>query len=96
MVIDFHSHVLPGVDDGSASVAESISMLRLEVEQGIHHVVATPHFYARYDSPESFLKKRDAAEELLRSRERPRLLTFTKSSPAIHYPSNKLNIFWRD
>lgn len=41
-------------------------MLRLEVEQGIHHVVATPHFYARYDSPESFLKKRDAAEELLR------------------------------
>lgn len=66
MVIDFHSHVLPGVDDGSASVAESISMLRLEVEQGIHHVVATPHFYARYDSPESFLKKRDAAEELLR------------------------------
>ena len=68
MVTDFHSHILPGIDDGSANVEESIRMLQMEASQGIRHVVATPHFYARYDAPEDFLKKRDAAEALLRER----------------------------
>ena len=66
MVRDFHSHILPGMDDGSADVAESLAMLRMEAEQGISHVVATPHFYARYDNPDHFLEKRDRAEQLLR------------------------------
>jgi len=65
-MVDFHSHVLPGMDDGSASLEESIAMLRMEAEQGITHVVATPHFYPRYDTPEVFLAKRDRAEEMLR------------------------------
>ena len=67
MVIDFHSHILPGIDDGSASLEESIALLRMEAEQGVRHVVATPHFYARYDSPDRFLEKRRRAEEALRS-----------------------------
>ena len=66
MVTDFHSHILPGMDDGSADVAESLAMLRIEAEQGIGHVVGTPHFYARYDNPDHFLEKRDRAEQLLR------------------------------
>lgn len=45
-IMDFHSHILPGIDDGSASLEESIAMLRMEAEQGITHVIATPHFYA--------------------------------------------------
>lgn len=65
-VVDFHSHVLPKVDDGSTSVEESIAMLQLEAQQGIHHVIATPHFYAQYDTPEHFLEKRAAAEIRLR------------------------------
>lgn len=65
-VVDFHSHVLPGIDDGSASVEESIAMLRLEAQQGIRHVIATPHFYARYDTPERFLSRRKEAEDRLR------------------------------
>lgn len=65
-ITDFHSHILPGIDDGSASVEESIAMLRMEAEQGIDHVIATPHFYAKHDSPEEFLKRRNEAEILLR------------------------------
>lgn len=61
-IIDFHSHILPGVDDGSTSVKESLAMLRMEASQGISHVVATPHFYAQHDTPEHFLKKRKNAE----------------------------------
>lgn len=63
---DFHSHILPNVDDGSKSLKESIAMLRMEAEQGIAHVVATPHFYANYDSPERFLRRRARAEAALR------------------------------
>ena len=65
MFTDFHSHILPGVDDGSAGVEESVAMLRLEAEQGVRHVVATPHFYARHDSPDRFLKRRAEALESL-------------------------------
>lgn len=65
-IVDFHSHILPGIDDGSASVAESIEMLKREAAQGITHVVATPHFYARHDSPERFLARRGEAEVRLR------------------------------
>lgn len=66
MTIDFHSHILPGVDDGSATVEESLRMLRLQAEQGVTHVVATPHFYPHHDSPEAFLKRRLEAENQLR------------------------------
>lgn len=65
-VIDFHSHVLPGIDDGSDSLEESIALLRMEAEQGITHVVATPHFYPQHDNPERFLRRRKEAELRLR------------------------------
>ena len=62
-IIDFHSHVLPGIDDGSKSVEQSIAMLKREAEQGITHVVATPHFYPQEDRPEKFLRRREKAFE---------------------------------
>ena len=65
-VIDFHTHILPDVDDGSKSVEESIALLRMEAEQGIDCVVATPHFYPQYDTPERFLEKRNRSEAVLR------------------------------
>ena len=63
---DFHSHILPGIDDGSKSLEQSIAMLQMEAQQGIQRVVATPHFYAQSDKPEHFLKRRQEAERLLR------------------------------
>ncbi|MBR2489961.1 MAG: capsular polysaccharide biosynthesis protein [Ruminiclostridium sp.] len=65
-VIDFHSHILPGIDDGSDSVEMSLAMLMRSRKQGIGHVVATPHFYARHDTPEAFLARRARAEARLR------------------------------
>ena len=65
-IIDFHSHILPGIDDGSPSVETSVALLRKEAEQGITHVVATPHFYPQKDTPERFLRRRAAAEAALR------------------------------
>lgn len=64
-MVDFHTHILPGIDDGSRSVEESLQMLRAEKEQGISRVVLTPHFYPQRDNPEAFLKKREEAFGLL-------------------------------
>ncbi len=65
-VIDFHTHILPQVDDGSRSIKESIAMLDLQIKQGVERVVATPHFYASHHSPLRFLTKRQEAESRLR------------------------------
>ena len=65
-IIDFHSHILPGIDDGSANLEESVAMLQAEAAQGITRVLATPHFYAQHHKPERFLEKRAQAEERLR------------------------------
>lgn len=67
-MLDFHTHILPGVDDGSRSVDESMQMLERMRENGIKTVVATPHFYANDESVENFLARRDAAMEALRDR----------------------------
>ena len=64
-MIDFHTHILPGMDDGSKSVSESLQMLRLEARQGINMVVLTPHFYSSENSPEVFLHRRQRAWERL-------------------------------
>lgn len=57
-MVDLHSHVLPKMDDGSASPEESAAMLRLSKTHGITLQVATPHFYAHRDNPEHFLARR--------------------------------------
>lgn len=63
---DFHTHVLPCVDDGSTSMQMSVSMLEKAWEQGVTTVIATPHFYAHNDEPQDFLSRRAEAEQQLR------------------------------
>ncbi|MCD7783981.1 MAG: capsular polysaccharide biosynthesis protein [Oscillospiraceae bacterium] len=64
-MIDFHSHILPGIDDGSKSVEESCRMLRESFMQGVSQIVATPHFYAEDNSPKKFLERRERAYKKL-------------------------------
>lgn len=60
-MFDFHSHVLPGMDDGSRSVEESIGMLELAAGQGVVAMAATSHYYRSRESIERFLARRAAA-----------------------------------
>lgn len=75
-MLDFHTHILPGVDDGSRSVDESLQMLERMQKQGIETVVATPHFYANDESVDEFLARREAALQSLagRNEESPDIL----------------------
>lgn len=59
--VDFHTHILPRVDDGSRSIGESIKMLKKEYEMGIKTVILTPHFYPDTDNFEEFINNRDRA-----------------------------------
>lgn len=63
--VDFHTHILPRMDDGSQSVEESVAMLRTLSASGVTCVVFTPHFCPEQDSPEAFLARRDAAFDAL-------------------------------
>lgn len=62
-MVDIHSHILPEMDDGSASAEETTQLLCLSRQQGVTLMVATPHFYATKDTPEKFLDRRQAAVE---------------------------------
>ena len=76
-MIDWHSHILPGVDDGSRNVEESISILGMLNLQGVKTVIATPHFLANAESLESFLIRRKAAYDELKKHlpeKRPEIL----------------------
>ncbi|MBQ6570154.1 MAG: tyrosine-protein phosphatase [Clostridia bacterium] len=59
IIADIHSHILPGVDDGSSSLAQSLDMLEEAYNNGTRHMVATPHFGGR-----SFAVNKDTVLEL--------------------------------
>lgn len=71
-IIDFHSHILPGIDDGSSGMEMSEAMLKEYAAQSVEVVAATPHFYGESMSLKDFLKKRDEAYKRLVERARNR------------------------
>ncbi len=64
-IIDFHTHILPEMDDGAKDVAESVKMLEMMRAYGVNTLIATPHFYPERDNPDRFLMRRNASLEKL-------------------------------
>ena len=60
-MIDIHSHILPGLDDGSNNMAETLGMVRQLYEAGFKTLIATPHVLEGNDSlsPEEILAATD-------------------------------------
>ncbi len=61
--VDFHSHLIPGIDDGSKSMDESIQMIRKFKEFGYSKLITTPHIMSDFykNTPEIIL---DGLEQL--------------------------------
>lgn len=57
VIIDIHSHILPGLDDGASSMEESLEMIQAAYQQGVRQIIATPHYSSRF---------RDAVPEKVR------------------------------
>lgn len=58
-ITDFHCHILPGADHGSANVATSLRQLQLLRHAGVERLIATPHFYPDKTTVGRFLAKRE-------------------------------------
>lgn len=47
-LVDIHSHILPGLDDGAESLDQAVSMVRMAAQAGTTDIVASPHANDRY------------------------------------------------
>jgi protein-tyrosine phosphatase len=56
-VIDLHTHILPGLDDGAQTLGESIAMARAAVAEGIRLAAATPHVRGDYPTPAAEMER---------------------------------------
>lgn len=65
-MVDIHTHILPSLDDGAETLQESLSLLRELKEQGVNHIIATPHFYPQTDNSSAFLLARKKSFETLK------------------------------
>ena len=62
-MIDLHCHILPGLDDGPATIADSVALARRAVELGTQAVVATPHVSWLYPFEPTTVPEQTAALE---------------------------------
>jgi len=60
-MVDYHSHILAGIDDGAKTVEESLQMLSVLTRFGFSDVVLTPHYYSNRQPVEEFTEKRGRA-----------------------------------
>ena len=86
-MIDWHSHILPMMDDGSKSFDESISMINALAGQGIDTIIATPHFYADDESVEAFLRRRESSYRLLEEKGYRQDVKIICGAEVRYYPS---------
>jgi protein-tyrosine phosphatase len=57
-LIDIHSHVLYGLDDGAKTIEDSVAMVRMAAESGTTDLVATPHANPKYRFDPALIKER--------------------------------------
>ena len=85
-MIDWHSHILPAMDDGSRDPDESITMIDTLANQGVDTVVVTPHFYANEESVEEFLSRRQRSYDALCEKMQNRSVRILCGAEVKYYP----------
>jgi protein-tyrosine phosphatase len=68
-MVDIHCHLLPGLDDGADTFEESLAMAEMAIEDGITHVVGTPHSNEQFVfDPDLIRRRRDELQEKIGGR----------------------------
>lgn len=65
-MIDIHAHILPGIDDGSRSIDESIEILRKAYNCGVTDIIVTPHYITGSNYVVNNIDKRTLLQTLKR------------------------------
>ena len=81
-IIDFHSHFLPQIDDGSRDIVTTLRILESCGEHDIDIMIASPHFYAHENKVDTFLHKRQDAYD--------QVMNAINEKSVIKYPQIKL------
>lgn len=68
-MVDIHSHILPGLDDGAGTLDEAVRMARIAVKSGIYHMAATSHGNYYSYSMEQYRESFDILQETLEEQE---------------------------
>lgn len=82
---DLHTHILPGVDDGAASLEDAQRLLRAQKAKGVDRVALTSHFYPLRQDLDAFLEKRQRAYELLLTGWDPDAMPQLQLGAEVHY-----------
>lgn len=68
-MIDIHCHILPGLDDGAESLEVACGMAEMAIEDGVTHVIATPHASPSYRFiPAMVRQRRDELQAMFKGR----------------------------
>ena len=62
-MFDIHSHIIYHIDDGSHDLEESLELIRQDVAQGAHAIIATPHYYVQYPTDPARIRAKLATIE---------------------------------
>ncbi|TSJ44220.1 capsular biosynthesis protein [Mucilaginibacter corticis] len=83
IVVDMHSHVLPGIDDGAQNLEESIVLVKKMMELGIKKIIATPHIMVDFyrNTPETI----NGALEVLKAELKNQNIDIKVEAAAEHY-----------
>lgn len=83
IMVDMHSHVLPGIDDGAQNVGESIFLIKKMMDVGIKKIIATPHIMVDFyrNTPEII----NAALETLKVELKEQNIEIEIEAAAEHY-----------
>lgn len=66
MKLDFHSHILPGIDDGAKDINESLMLAKALKDWGFDRVTCTPHITSKYpNTPQDIMPKFEHLKEEL-------------------------------
>lgn len=91
-MIDIHTHILPGIDDGSQSVEETLEILDEMEKTGVNKVVATPHYYCEKSTIDDFLKNRQVAYEKIIDKKPENIDIILGAEVLLEYNLHKLDL----
>lgn len=89
-MIDLHSHILPGLDDGAQTLDESLEMARIAEKDGIEKIVATPHLYRNNFTPDDLGIIEEKQRELVRTLEENNINVAVFVGAEVHISHNLL------
>lgn len=90
-MIDLHCHILPGLDDGAASLEDSLAMARAARDDGIKTIVATPHLFRGSLSTDNFALIEERRRELGEALAKNNVAVEVKAGAEVHISHNLID-----